>query len=1268
MEAVRRDRASLMEKLVYRLGSADLDSLLQASLAFRAGTFATGPYYAYVKSAVAKAGLSLDRFPHFATYIRYVLAADAIKPEVLWKDMAGLEASTARALCVESRQWDLYEADRDLGLLAGLVQLSLTTEAWRQYKDRREAVARFPDRLAGLLGEPPSPRTDWVEGLDSFEAFYATAEERNRALVDGLWRGGAAAGGELPVVLFVAGGFHSDGVAGLLKEKGALVLTVTPKTTDFAENKAPDPFELFVGEKSSLEGMFESPRITLAETLSIGGTIGRSVRADAVRVLGPAAGALAERLSNPGSASADLPSNVEEIELAPDGRSGVAVLGSPGGKLLLAMEANEERGPFLRKALARARALLENVPAGPDTQVSVYRRGLSAWEKAKTWSRPARDRMGRWTPALSRWGGQALIFVSVTMLLYGASAVLFPADALAYEFVKEGGKVLFSPEHGEHLWGAAKEILRLSGTDHATGAQVWDVIHRIVEANPDIANPAQIVAGHAYTVPSDLLPAASAAADASISAVAGPGVEALTAVAPAAASAMELAANAAAPAAALPSSPAIVAAVETGSNLALSFGGGALAAFLGNALPYFVGLGLIAVSIRAAQWGARSGVAAALRARWSGAGRSWRSALGRIRAARMKSAEPAAPALLPGVGNGEGAPGTSAAPALDVEEKEFVAGETAPASDATVESPDGSESAPSAKPHYRRENGRWVRVPGGRPAGRATAPAPSNPVAEPGIAPPAAVPAVGTSIESVNELLSSGLALQGSRPVPGGDPDVGEFVAALSRSLDRFGRDHSLQDDGAIAVSRANGETLRVRMTRPGDPRAARAVEWAEGDAPELLLSAALLNLPRLAQQKIIEHVVAQLAARSSGASPAAAAQTADALSADQRTFLAQALALRRMGVATRSLETAAFEARREVHDSEVGEVYNGPSLGLRDEEQYFEGGEVPQIRTLTPEYADNTPRRRVTKTKAVVTEAVARVGVMTEEERHLRFATGLAEMVREKFDPEHRIVLIDAAEDFAELYARVFAAHGVAVRWLTAKSSLAGIARHLAEGGHALGISGTTIYDRHGRTVPPEIQSKIWDRVLPLSEIQWMENLDIARAQNLLTPVEEDLDAPYLATLRKKWAPGPGRFVVDIRRLTASQQEAYQRLLGPAGLNVASRFVTVGDSDALARALRAEGSEGRLGIQIHKYGQKLRVLDTTGESVDDWQLALALIYGGRAGDAVAVTPWDPEILRSAAGRAGMRVEEQGAPRPSKRHAPRFSVGTSSKRLWRFPG
>jgi hypothetical protein len=256
---IERERASLLERMVQALPKQQLKNLVDKSALYRLGRISYGDYYRFFRTLCDENAIPISEYRQLHAYVRYVLLAERINRNDLLNELSAMELSVQDQLVSHPRERRVVNAARHLGQLERLVRHSYTPMDWGYHilhEDEIRNVGLTVRALAKEEGLPETLSPPSVEMLKPFENFCLQALGRNGAMVGNLLEKMAAE--KRPSAVLVAGGFHTDGMTQLFRQKDVSYVVVTPKINgDLPEGhrsldilaRDPAPLEkLFAGE------------------------------------------------------------------------------------------------------------------------------------------------------------------------------------------------------------------------------------------------------------------------------------------------------------------------------------------------------------------------------------------------------------------------------------------------------------------------------------------------------------------------------------------------------------------------------------------------------------------------------------------------------------------------------------------------------------------------------------------------------------------------------------------------------------------------------------------------------------------------------------------------------------------------------------------------------------------------------------------------------------------------------------------------------------
>jgi|GEM_PF-2896194 len=242
---IELERNEWVERLVKKLSSAEVQGLVDRSLAYRLGNLHYADFYKHLTVLCRTKGVTMDPQGALAGYIRYVLRADEISPETLFKELTAMEKTIYTTLATTDAQRQLVARSRQANLLGKLAGFTLTPSEWADHES-----------LAMATNGSPLPE------LTSFESFYREAEIRDRSMTANLIKAMTETKAKTSVI--VTGGYHAAAMAKALTAEGYTVISFIPKVEKLDTATGSSYLHSFTAEKTPLEKIFEAPQLSLA--------------------------------------------------------------------------------------------------------------------------------------------------------------------------------------------------------------------------------------------------------------------------------------------------------------------------------------------------------------------------------------------------------------------------------------------------------------------------------------------------------------------------------------------------------------------------------------------------------------------------------------------------------------------------------------------------------------------------------------------------------------------------------------------------------------------------------------------------------------------------------------------------------------------------------------------------------------------------------------------------------------------------------------------
>ncbi|MBI3291462.1 MAG: hypothetical protein HYZ73_01440 [Elusimicrobia bacterium] len=444
---VERERQILLARLIPKLHQAVLSQLMAQSVAYRSGQITYAAYYRYLETLCAQHGIPLRRYPAMQAYIQYVLQADRINAEELFHELAEAEDAALTALVQTPAERQLLTLVKQLTLMGRLVRLELTPDQWAAWQPLRTSLQHLEEEIQAFRTPSPFPLPWWEratlfvsprppkggegggEGatttdLAPFEQFYHAAEARDEAMVTNLLAQMKATGSSTGIL--IAGGFHSQGIARLLKDRQISYVSLAPKITKLDTADGTKYLDVFVREKTPLEKLFTGEKLFVQHAGAVPGALGPFIQptktvADygTLQLIGNAYHWLKERLKQ--ASVVDL--RLAKQELAKVALSVSSLLGTAGlGSIELEKVGYQGSAPALESVTLQ---LTQTAAPGAS------RRRLQIEGSLKGQPRAGRHLIARYDVDALREGPQSGESAKLHVVVRGAASALPSLETLA---------------------------------------------------------------------------------------------------------------------------------------------------------------------------------------------------------------------------------------------------------------------------------------------------------------------------------------------------------------------------------------------------------------------------------------------------------------------------------------------------------------------------------------------------------------------------------------------------------------------------------------------------------------------------------------------------------------------------------------------------------------------------------------------------------------------------------------------------------------------
>jgi len=232
-------RNEIVKLLGGLLDEKEMDRLLEKSLSYKLGKTSAHSYHTYLGSVIElhKDKIDLDSSKHFLAYIDYLRLSEEIDNLKLLDEIDEITIMVKSKYYRNETQGFLDKYATYIDLLDDLYNLMLTHKKLNQLKQAQKEikisqVVSFIEKQSEKYGLNPAISVNAIDSISFMKAqeFYEQALKRDTALVNNTIRRMKLLGNDAAIL--ITGGFHTEGIVNLLKQKELSYIVICPNIGD----------------------------------------------------------------------------------------------------------------------------------------------------------------------------------------------------------------------------------------------------------------------------------------------------------------------------------------------------------------------------------------------------------------------------------------------------------------------------------------------------------------------------------------------------------------------------------------------------------------------------------------------------------------------------------------------------------------------------------------------------------------------------------------------------------------------------------------------------------------------------------------------------------------------------------------------------------------------------------------------------------------------------------------------------------------------------
>ena len=225
-------RDQLIDDMEQVLSVKEFQDLARVTLAFHDETISQLTYYEYLGKKASQTGYSLEGVPELQKYISYIEVYESVDKMAVMKELDEMEKEIKDTLFTNYKQRKLDILSKHQVLMENIFDLKLSREDYMYYKENIEAFEMsnfmsFIEKEAEINNVTFNPEPE-INNLDSYRKkiakFYEYSFERDKVFLKNM----EFSEGETKAAIVVTGGFHTENLLNILKEKDISYISIMP--------------------------------------------------------------------------------------------------------------------------------------------------------------------------------------------------------------------------------------------------------------------------------------------------------------------------------------------------------------------------------------------------------------------------------------------------------------------------------------------------------------------------------------------------------------------------------------------------------------------------------------------------------------------------------------------------------------------------------------------------------------------------------------------------------------------------------------------------------------------------------------------------------------------------------------------------------------------------------------------------------------------------------------------------------------------------------
>jgi len=248
-----RERDQIIDVLQRDLSKLELEELIIKVVQFKFNRISQEGFYGYLVHKALCIGLDIKEYPNLDKYKSYVSAYEGIDKIKLFEEIEYLEEALRDKISDTPEQKTLFRLSKTFEIMKKILNVQLTKQHYKYYVEHKRDfdIHNFTSfinkntylyKIDAKLDEEINLLNGYVREI---EKFYGYTFERDKAFLKNLKFGE----NDKRTMVLITGGFHTERLCELMKERNIPYVSIIPKLQGSDENESPY-FRLLSGESS----------------------------------------------------------------------------------------------------------------------------------------------------------------------------------------------------------------------------------------------------------------------------------------------------------------------------------------------------------------------------------------------------------------------------------------------------------------------------------------------------------------------------------------------------------------------------------------------------------------------------------------------------------------------------------------------------------------------------------------------------------------------------------------------------------------------------------------------------------------------------------------------------------------------------------------------------------------------------------------------------------------------------------------------------------